>query len=253
MLRERSNDLTQVRARVRLLKFMAAQSVESFIGLLKKSPPGAVFNPWWQVDKRNDIGPTAPGLRREQLRAYLCERLGKARLAIVGEALGYRGGHFSGIPMTSERILLGKKKDHGIEPAQVVSGITPRRTSKPQKCPDGFSEPTATIVWSTLLKLGLSPEQFVLWNAFSWHSFDPRRGVLSNRTPTKSERSAGLPLLKAFLDLFPCNHVVALGKIAASQLEQLNVETPCVRHPASGGAKLFRQQIARIVTRKGEF
>ena len=77
--------------------------------------------------------------------------------------------------MTSERILLGKKKDDCIEPEDVFSSIKPRRTSKTAKCPDGFSEPTATIVWSTLLKLGLPPEQFVLWNAFPWHSFHPRR------------------------------------------------------------------------------
>jgi hypothetical protein len=229
------------------MKFMSAQSVEKFIQLLKKSPSGAVFNPWWQVDKENDVGPNAPRIRRRQLRDYLCKRLKTARLAVIGEALGYRGGHFSGIPMTSERILLGKKKDDGIEPAKVVSSITPRRTSKPQKCCDGFSEPTATIVWSTLLKLGLSPEQFVLWNAFPWHSFDPRHGILSNRTPTKKERAAGLAVLKAFLDLFPCHHVVALGKIAASQVEQLNVAAHGVRHPASGGAKLFRQQIAKFV------
>ena len=98
---------------------MSAQSVERFIGLLKKSPSGAVFNPWWQIDQENDISRNAPDIRRRQLRAYLRERLGTARLAIVGEALGYRGGHFSGIPMTSERILLGKKKDAGIEPEQV--------------------------------------------------------------------------------------------------------------------------------------
>jgi uracil-DNA glycosylase len=230
-----------------LLKFMSAQSVERFIGLLKKSPSFAVFNPWWQVDKRNDIGPRAPGIRREQLRAYLCERLGKPRLAVVGEALGYRGGHFTGIPMTSERILLGKKKDARIMPAQVFSSITPRRTSKPQKCREGFSEPTATIVWSTLLRLGMSPEQFVLWNAFPWHSFNPRAGMLSNRTPTKAERSAGLPVLEAFLELFSCDQVVALGKIAAAQLEQLHVNALCVRHPAPGGARLFRQQIAGIM------
>src|SRR6266700_7834617 len=120
---------------------MATDSVEKFIRLLKKSPPGAVFNPWWQVDKENDIGRNAPGIRRKQLRAYLCERLGKARIAVIGEALGYRGGHFSGIPMTSERILLEKKKDAGIEPNEVFSGITPRRTSKCQKCRDRFSEP----------------------------------------------------------------------------------------------------------------
>jgi hypothetical protein len=226
---------------------MSAESVERFIGLLKKSPAGAVFNPWWQVDKENDIGRNAPAIRRDQLRAYFRERLGKARLAVVGEALGYRGGHFSGIPMTSERILLGKKKDDGMMPAQVFSSITPRRTSKSRKCSDGFSEPTATIVWSTLLQLGLSPEQFVLWNAFPWHSFDSRRGVLSNRTPTKKERAAGLSVLRAFLDLFPCDEIVALGNVAASQLEELHANVHRVRHPASGGAKLFRQQIAKAL------
>jgi Uracil DNA glycosylase superfamily len=230
-----------------VLKFMSAQSVEKFIRLLKESPSSDVFNPWWEVDKENDIGPNAPGIRRRQLGAYLCKRLKTARLAVIGEALGYRGGHFSGIPMTSERILLGKKKDDGIEPAQIFSSTTPRRTSKPKKCPDGFSEPTATIVWGTLLKLGLSPEQFVLWNAFPWHSFDPRHGILSNRMPSKAECSAGLAVLKVFLKLFQCDQIIALGKIATTQLEELDVDADCVRHPASGGAKLFRQQIARIV------
>src|SRR5881397_1393089 len=121
---------------------MSAKSIESFVRLLKNSPSGAVFNPWWQVDQENDIGSNAPNIRRKQLRAYFCKRLGKARLAVIGEALGYRGGHFTGIPMTSERILLGKKKDSGIKPKQILSSITPRRTSKTQKCSNGFSEPT---------------------------------------------------------------------------------------------------------------
>jgi len=226
---------------------MSAQSIESFIRLLKKSPSGSVFNPWWQVDKENDISRHAPGTRRKHLRAYLCKRLGKARLVVIGEALGYRGGHFSGIPMTSERILLGKKKDVGIESKQVFASIKPHRTSTPEKCPDGFSEPTATIVWSTLLRLGLRPEQFALWNAFPWHSFDSRRGMLSNRTPTKTEGCAGIPVLKAFLELFPCDEIVALGSVAASQLKELDIEMHYVRHPASGGAKLFRREIAELV------
>jgi uracil-DNA glycosylase len=222
---------------------MSGDSIEKFLRRLKNSPSGAVFNPWWQVDKENDFAPSASRIRREQLRAYLCERLGKARLAVIGEALGYRGGHFTGIPMTSERILLGRMKIEGIEARHLLSDM--RRTSKPQKSPDGFSEPTATIVWSTLLRLGLKPEQFVLWNAFPWHSFDPRRGMLSNRTPTNSEQSAGIPVLKAFLDLFPRHEVVALGRVAAVQLKDLGVSAYYVRHPASGGAKLFREQIGK--------
>jgi hypothetical protein len=166
---------------------------------------------------------------------------------VIGEALGYRGGHFSGIPMTSERILLGKKENAGIKPEHVFSSFNARRTSKREQCPDGFSEPTATIVWSSLLRLGLKPEEFVLWNAFPWHSFNPRRGLLSNRMPKKSERSAGLSVLKAFLDLFPCEEIIALGNVAASQLKELNVESHHVRHPASGGARLFRQGIGTLV------
>jgi len=228
---------------------MSAESVEKFMLLLKKSPAGAVFNPWWQVDEQNDIGRNAPAIRRKQLRAYLQQRLRTATLAVIGEAVGYRGGHFSGIPMTSERLLLGRSKKVQVKPNAFFSDIKSRRTSNPKKCADGFSEPTATIVWGTFLRLGLKPDQFVLWNAFPWHSFDSRRGMLSNRMPNKSEQAAGLPVLKAFLELFPCDRVVALGKIAAAQLEGLNVNAHCIRHPASGGAKLFRQQITVLVHR----
>src|SRR5437667_8367293 len=226
---------------------MSCKKIDDFLRLLKESPSGAVFNPWWQVDEENDIGRNAPGIRRKQLRAYLRKRLRQANVAIIGEALGYRGGHFSGIPMISERLLLGRSKGFALEPNDLFSGIKPRRTSKPEKCPDGFSEPTATIVWIALLRIGLKPDQFVLWNAFPWHSFDPHRGLLSNRTPNESERSAGLLVLKAFLKLFPCKQVVALGKIAAAQLQKLGVNAHCVRHPASGGARLFRAQIAAVV------
>jgi hypothetical protein len=228
---------------------MSSNSINDFVRLLKKSPAGAVFNPWWEVDEQNDIGQNAPAIRRNQLRAYLQKRVGKADVAIIGEAVGYRGGHFSGIPMTSERLLLGRSKRFHIKPRDFFSDAKPRRTSKPEKCPDGFSEPTATIVWGTLLRLGTKPEQFVLWNAFPWHSFDSRRGMLSNRMPNRAERAAGLAVLKPFLELFPCDQVVALGKIAAAQLEELNVNAHCVRHPASGGARLFRQQIAKIVNK----
>ncbi len=212
---------------------MSDQSIEQFLRLLKKSPSGPVFNPWWQVDEENDGGRTAPGIRREQLRAYLCDRFGQARLAIVGEALGYRGGHFTGIPMTSERIILRRNDNVSIQEKSFFSGITARRTSRRRNCPDGFSEPTATIVWSCLLRLGLSPQQFVLWNAFPWHSFDPRRGMLSNRRPNQRELSAGIPVLEAFLKLFPCDQIVALGRIAVAQFKEQRTEHFSLLHSPS--------------------
>ena len=235
--------------RLHLVEAMSSNELDHFLRLLRRSPSGAVFNPWWEVDEQNDIDRNAPAVRRNQLRAYLRQRLGKAKLVIIGEAIGYRGGHFSGIPMTSERLLLGRSKKVRVNSNDFFSNINPRRTSKPEVCPDGFSEPTATIVWGAFLRLGVRPNLFVLWNAFPWHSFDPRNGVLSNRMPKKSEQATGLPVLKAFLELFPCDQVVALGKIAAAQLEELNVNAHCVRHPASGGAKLFRQQITKIVNK----
>src|SRR4029453_19516039 len=117
---------------------MGIDSLEQFLRLLKKSPSGAVFNPWWQVDEQNDIGPSAPAIRRKQLCAYLRERVGSANLAVIGEAVGYRGGHFSGIPMTSERLLLRGSKNVQLAASEIFSGIKPRRTSKPSVCPDGF-------------------------------------------------------------------------------------------------------------------
>ena len=243
---------------------MSYKRLDKFLRMLKSSPSGPVFNPWWQIDEENDIDSRCAAIRKKHLATYFRERLGKARLAIVGEALGYRGGHFSGIPMTSERMLLGKQPDivaalyerrnlkhhpNGSRrpPLKILSGLEPCRTSKPSVCADGFSEPTATIVWGALLKIGLLPAEFVLWNAFPWHSFDPRRGLLSNRMPNKSEQATGLPILRAFRELFPCDQIVALGRIADAQLEQLGLHAQCVRHPASGGARLFRQQIAKIV------
>jgi hypothetical protein len=217
------------------------RSIERLLTLLKSSPQGAVFNPWWQIDTVNDIGRQASGIRREQLRAYLSERIGKARLALIGEALGYRGGHFTGIAMTSERILLGGNSQ--VAPDDVFSAIEPQRTSRSEKAPRGFSEPTASIVWGTLLGLGMRGHEFVLWNVFPWHSFVPGVGMLSNRMPTNAEVAASAPVLSAFLSLFAGARIVAVGRVAASQLPS----AARVRHPASGGSALFRRQMTSLL------
>jgi hypothetical protein len=225
---------------------MSTPTVTDCLRLLRKSPRGAVFNPWWQIDADNDIGINAARIRREQLSAYLAMRTGEARVALIGEALSYRGGHFTGIAMTSERLLL-EGGACGIAPQDLLGKLAPRRTSKPQRNQRGFSEPTATIVWNILRELHIPAQRFVLWNAFPWHPFDSREGMLSNRRPTDAELAAGLPVLAAFLTLLPCEKIVAVGRLAAKQLAEHGIEAKCVRHPASGGAPEFRRQIASIV------
>jgi uracil-DNA glycosylase len=219
-------------------------ALERFLELLKDSPDGAVFNPWWQVDDENDVGSEAPAIRRRQLSAYLSARLATARLVLVGEALGYRGGHFTGIAMTSERMLIGGNTE--VKPREIFPETKAERTSKPDLCPAGFSEATASIVWGTMRLLGVPAERFVLWNVFAWHPYNPRAGILSNRTPTAAELDASAPVLKAFLELFPCEWVAAVGRLSACRLPSAER----VRHPASGGMVDFRRQLGSFVIDK---
>lgn len=227
------------------------KSPDYFISLLKDFPhlPN-IFNPWRDIDPENDLGPESPGIRREQLKAYLSERIGKARYIIMGEALGYQGGHFTGIAMTSERIILGCQKEKGISPEDVFTSISPRRTSRPDIKADGFTEPTATIVWGALLKEGLDPREFVIWNSFACHPYNPSKGLLSNRRPLEEELKQGETVLRQFLSLFPDSIVIAVGNVAGERLEALDIGFIKVRHPANGGAGKFRQQLGGILDKR---
>jgi len=222
--------------------------LDSFLERLGCFParPG-VFNPWREADPDHDLGLECPSIRRAQLEGYLRRRLRNARFLLVGEALGYQGGHFSGIAMTSERILLGRKEIEGIPAAAVLAAPSPRRTSRPEVSPLGFSEPTGTIVWKTLLGAGLGPEEFVLWNAFPCHPYHPGKGMLSNRRPAREELEEGLPLLRDFFGLFPAAAAVAVGRVAEELCPRAGRPARPVRHPANGGAGKFRRQFLELL------
>lgn len=215
---------------------------------LEKTPPGAFFNPWFDHDKQNDRSKKSPGIRRRQLEVYLSERLKSARYLFIAEALGYQGGHFTGIAMTSERILLGyHEKVHGIPPDAPFKTLTPQRTSKKEVNVKGMSEPTATIVWKALHNMNVDPGEVVLWNALAWHPFKKEKGMLSNRTPSDTELEYGFPALNAFLELFPKRKIIAVGRKCEHVLNEFGAEYIPVRHPANGGAPKFRNQIKKII------
>lgn len=223
--------------------------ISKFVESLKKTPRG-LFNPWYHQDKKNDLVPNAPDIRRKQLETYLTERKQSARYLFIAEALGYQGGHFTGIAMTSERILLGfQEEKYGVKPEHVFKTEQPNRTSRPDLIEKGMSEPTATIMWGALTDLGIDPYEVVLWNAVPWHPYNPQKGMLSNRTPLAGEMEAGLKHLKKFISLFNNPKVVAVGRKCEQSLSELEIEYIGVRHPANGGAPKFRRQLAEMTNK----
>lgn len=215
---------------------------------LERTPEGPFFNPWFEQDLKHDRSAEAPKIRKKQLQAYLTERLDSAKYLFIAEALGYQGGHFTGIAMTSERILLGHHKPvHGIPADGAFRTIEPERTSKEEVNKKGMSEPTATIMWKALYNLGVDPFEVVLWNALSWHPYDPEKGLLSNRTPTDTELEAGFPSLKAFLELYPDRSIIAVGRKCEQVLDEFGSSYIPVRHPANGGAPKFRRQLKELM------
>lgn len=223
--------------------------IDALLDLLAETPSGPVFNPWFEHDPQHDRTPQAPGQRRENLRTYLRRRQGRARLLLIGEALGYQGGHFSGLAMTSERILLGHHAGRGLDPDRLGLDLPVARTSLESVKKKGFSEPTATIVWGALRELGLPGREVVIWNAFPWHPYDAERGYLSNRRLTRGELDRGRPALRAVRAIFPSAQVGAVGRIAQGELEDLGIDCRVLRHPAHGGATKFRKGLEAWVER----
>ncbi len=200
---------------------------DSFFRCLRSATPEGVFNPWLHGDPSTDLAADAATDRLARLRAHLDI---DATCILIGEAAGYQGCKVSGIPFTSERLILA-----GAIPRIAVPSSRLSSRARP------WSEPSATTVWNTLHALGVA-ERTVLWNAYPWHPHKP--GALhSNRTPTRSERLAGVPVLEALLRAFPAARVFAVGRNAESSLAELGVAASALRHPSMGGARLFAQQL----------
>ena len=222
---------------------------QPFLNLLRNAPDrDDVFNPWWERDPQHDLDDCdTPAIRRRHLRAYLEHRAGHAKYLLVAEALGYQGGHFSGIPMTSERMLLGHQS---VDPKVIFPGPAARRTSRPELKKDGFIEPTGTIVWGALSSSGLDPRAFVLWNAYPWHPFRKKDGLLSNRAPAKDELGHGAVVLRELMGQLGVSNILAIGRNAERVLAEMGLEAGVARHPANGGATQFREAFTRWVAKQ---
>lgn len=200
-----------------------------FINLLENTPasPG-LFNPWVQPND-DDAAGQGPATRLERLTQHLSAP--EIRWIAVGEAAGYQGARISGIPFTSEALLMD-----GAIPRLGHSG---RLSSRPKP----WSEPSARILWELLYRYDMA-EDVVLWNACPFHPFG--NGPYSNRTPTTGEVRLGLPLLRLLVDENPNARFLAIGNRSANALGSLGIPHTALRHPAYGGKAELDSQLRAV-------
>ena len=199
--------------------------IDQLITSISNYQNNRLFNPCSQSCP-NEISKKYYLQRRKNLIAHLsCP---DPLCIIIGEAPGYRGARFTGVPFTSEKLLV----DQAIPRVDHPKGkrITTRHIP--------WKEPSATIVWEELHKHQVA-DRTILFNAVPWHP-EGKDGPLSNRPPNAAEKKAGLECLSLFFELFQDIPVMAMGNIASESLNRLSIEHTKIRHPANGGAPLFR-------------
>ena len=208
----------------------AAQLARALVDTLPSGLPN-LFNPWADHCP-GDLADNGPEAKLSRLAAHLdCE----PAFILCGEAPGFQGCRHSGVAFTSERLLL-----EGAIPRMVVpSGrLTSRRLP--------YSEPSATIVWKALKRLGIA-ETTLLWNALQLHPYKPGN-IESNRTPGNAELMLGAPAMRLLVEAFPRAKVVAVGRKSELLLGQMRVHLAAqVQHPANGGATKFSLGLAALV------
>lgn len=189
-----------------------------------------LFNPYYPQDDSDHDLPHAHQIRRDNLRNYLESFRQRPPILIIGEAPGWRGCRFSGVPFTSE--------------SQLLSRQLPFKGHRSSHDGTPLAESSATIFWRLM---AAHHPRFLVWNCLPFHPHQLGQ-TLSNRTPTRAEIRQHAPFLAQLLSILNPDHVVALGRSAEHALRQLSIHALYVRHPSHGGAQAFRSGIEQILT-----
>ena len=230
--------------------------VDEFVKILadfdtKKAKLTNVFNPWRDYDRTYDIDENSPIIRCNNLREYLISRE-KAKYVLIAEAPGYQGCHFSGIPMTSERLIKEKCRIYALEKLEPRTSDKNNKKTPKTVQKGGFCERTATIVWKQMVdgeQQKIKPKEFVLWNAFPFHPYQSKSKILTNRSPLSTEIISTTKILEKFLTLFPNKKYIAIGLTAQKTLDKYfgKYHFERVPHPSYTGTKGFREGIKIII------
>jgi hypothetical protein len=178
--------------------------------------------------------PGAAAIRRRNVAHYLAERTAAPPVLLVGEAMGWAGGRFSGIAFTAERTLMRWGPPY--EPSSLR--------------PEGYAEQSGSIVHGLLEILG-AEHRVLLWNVVPAHPHRPG-APLTNRLPREHERRAGGEVLAELVALVAPLALIPVGRTAERTLAELGIAAePAVRHPANAGAARFRFECAAAFDRLG--
>lgn len=210
---------------------MSHDPIDEFVHRLASTPAGPnAAHPFDFSDGENDV-------RRRNLTRYLrqlAER--RPRVLLVGEAPGYRGMRITGVPFTNTGILRDGIPHFGMLGAANGYEVPP--------VPPGVAaEPTATVLWQTLVELDFLP---ALWSAFPLHPHRPG-APLSNRTPTAREAAEWAWSWQQLREALGIDAVVAVGNIAGASLEKTGFDVPRIRHPAHGGKVKFAAGLRELL------
>ncbi|MBN1965933.1 MAG: uracil-DNA glycosylase [Anaerolineae bacterium] len=186
-------------------------------------------------------GSDANAIRRANLSRFFAQvaEIGP-RYMLIGEAPGYQGCRLTGIPFTSEYLMLNGVNVNGQGFFGADAGY--RKTDEFERV---RKEPSGTILWETVAEIGFVP---VIWASFPFHPHKPGK-PWSNRAPRTREREVGQPFLEEIMALFPVEIIVAVGNKADDSLTRLGIAHEQVRHPSQGGKNDFVAGMRAIAER----
>lgn len=177
-------------------------------------------------------------IRRDNLLLYLnqMDQL-KPKILLVGEAPGYRGCRLTGVPFTSEHLLMNNMDGLKLFGSANCYKLA-AENSKLSK------EATATIIWSTLIEYNIIA---LGWSAFPFYPHK-KGNSNSNRPPLKKELEIGQKPLLQIIELFDIKKIIAVGNKAEENLNLLGISCNKVRHPAQGGKNDFVKGMKELLS-----
>lgn len=191
-----------------------------------------LFNPYFGCEPGIDR-PTADLVRRENLHNYLASFKEAPRILVVGEAPGWRGCRFTGVPFTSE--------------AQLTGGELPFGGTASSGWGKVLREASATIFWKSMLPFY---PHFFNWNCLPLHPHRPGLAA-SNRNLSSGEIAPYDHLLVSVADILAPQAILAVGRQAQTCLGRNAIKHTAIRHPAHGGDKTFQDGVQQFFRNMG--